>query len=177
VGPDIPARLVTVTDTRPIVQSIERQTGRFDVRVAQTARQVDDISASVNKSVEEAIRSGDSAREIQAKDFQRQMMALKTLADTAAATSRDLQEDSLIAHAELAKASSERDAALRDRESIRQQMLSNIEDSRAALARMDERRIAEETRANEWRKRTLATWGALGAIAALSVALKVFKYI
>ena len=171
----VPAALVPVTDAKPLVRAVERQTERLETRVADTARRVATIDDAVTKAVEEAIRSGDAAREEEARRFQTQLRELRSITDTAAANAKDLQEDAAAAHAELLKTAAERDTAWQERENIRRQWQDSKEEFKVSLSRMDEKRIAEETRATWWKKRALVTWGLLGSLAALYVIWKIRK--
>ncbi len=173
----VPASIVTVTDSKPIIRAVERQTERLESRVSDASKKVSDISASVNQSVDAAIRSGDAAREAQAREFMRQVGELKSLTDIATATAGDLKEDSAAAHAELAKTATERDTAVLARETIRKQMVAAHEEAAVSLSRMDELRIAQDARAAWWKTRALYTWGALASIAAILVSLKIFGHI
>jgi len=170
----VPPTMVTVTDTKPLVQAVEKQTDRLETRINDTSQKVDAISDSVNQSVEDAIKSGDQAREAQAKAFQKQVAELKSMTDIATATAKDLKEDSKAAHTELAKASEERDAAYKVRETIRRQMLDNKEEFKVQASRLDEKRILADDDASWWKKRALYTWGALAALLALATVWKFY---
>ena len=168
----VPNATIQITDSKPLVAAVERQSARLEGRVADTAKKVDAINASVSKTVDAAVRAGDAAREAQARELQAQVAELKSMTDVAQATAQDLREDSQAAHTELAKIAVERDAAYKDRESVRQQMIELKEQAKVTLSRMDEQRIAEDARAEWWKKRALYTWSALAAIGGCLVALK-----
>jgi len=173
----VPNATIQITDSKPLVAAVERQSARLEGRVADTAKKVDAINASVGKTVDAAVRAGDAAREAQARELQAQVSELKSMTDIAQATAQDLREDSQATHTELAKIAVERDEAFKARETIRQQMIELKEQAKVTLSRMDERRITEYERAEWWKKRALYTWGALAAIGGCLVALKIFKLI
>ena len=168
----VPGTLVPVTDAKPLVRAVELQTQRLETRVADTARRVATIDDAVSKAVEEAIRSGDATREEEARRFQTQLRELRSITETTANNAIDLQKDAAVAHAELLKAATERDAAFLDREKIRSQWEDSKDEFKISLSRMDEKRLAEATRATWWKKWALITWATLGVLTALFILSK-----
>lgn len=172
IPPPVP-KIVTVTDPSPAVRVVERQTARLESKVNDTAAKVATIEEGVTKSVEEAIRSGDVAREAEAKQLQTQIRELRLLADTAAISAKELQEDVKETQAALSKVVEERAAAYAEAEAIRQTLTNERSEHVATVSRLDEKKAAETKRANEWRKRAALTWAAISAILLIVVGLKV----
>lgn len=177
VYPTLPARIVTVTNTEPSVRVVQRQAEQVSIKLADANKKVEQLSANIDTAVDEAIRSGNQANEIDIKKIQAQVKELDIVVRVATDTAKALQDDIDNAKAELAKVAVERDVAVKEREAIRNILLTERQATVAKVTRLDEQKLAEAARAAWWKKKALWTWGAISSVALIGVGLKVMKYI